>query len=70
MTKQQVPPVPEAAQSPTDEASAVLQAVIWVHDGPVCVAVVDLPRPHVASGVCRCEACGGAHRPDRAVSFF
>jgi len=46
------------------------QVVVWVHDGPVCVAIVDLPTAHVPSGLCRCAACGGAHDPDRAARFF
>ena len=32
---------------------------VWIYDGPVYVAIVDLPSPHVPSGVCRCGACHG-----------
>jgi hypothetical protein len=46
------------------------QALIWVHDGPVCVTIVDLPAAHVPRGVCQCPACGGAHDPDGAVRFL
>jgi hypothetical protein len=60
----------ESADSQPPTPPAPWQMVIWVYDGPVCVTVVDLPPPHVASGVCRCAACGGAHEPDPGARFF
>ena len=60
----------EPADSKSPAPRAHTQTVIWVHDGPVCVTVVDLPPPHAIGGVCRCAACGGVHEPDRAVRFF
>jgi hypothetical protein len=70
MTKGMLPPGQEAPEeTPLPEPAAPTTMVIWVHDGPVCVTVVDQPLPHVPSGVCRCAACL-AHDPDRAVRFF
>jgi hypothetical protein len=60
----------EPADSRLSAPPARAQTVIWIHDGPVCVTVVDQPPPHLTNGVCRCAACGGAHEPDRAVRFF
>jgi hypothetical protein len=63
---------PTAQDAPADEpppTGGAATMAIWVYDGPVCVAVVDLPPPHVSSGICRCEACL-AHDPDRAVRYF
>jgi hypothetical protein len=53
---------------PTIGGDAPTTTVIWIHDGPVCVTVVDPPAPHASSGICRCPACR-AHDPDVAVSF-
>jgi hypothetical protein len=69
-TKEMMPPVQDApGADPPAAAGAGTTQVIWVHDGPVCVSVVDLPAPHVSSGICRCPACL-AHDPDRAVRFL
>jgi hypothetical protein len=74
MTKGTLPTAPEEPDGtslPAMPATApVPQTVIWVHDGPVCVTVVDRPSPHAASGVCRCVACHEAYDPDRAVHFY
>jgi hypothetical protein len=32
--------------------------MVWVHDGPVCVEVIEATPVHDA-GVCRCPACHG-----------
>jgi hypothetical protein len=70
MTKEMMPPAQDApAGDPPPAAEPATTQVIWVHDGPVCVTVVDLPAPHASSGICRCPACL-AHHPDRAVRFF
>ena len=51
------------------ELATTLPVVIWVHDGPVCVTVVNLPAPHAPRGVCRCPVCR-AHDPEEAVRFL
>jgi hypothetical protein len=43
--------------------------VVWIHDGPVCVTVVDqiacaLPRH------CQCQACRTTQHADWAVHFL
>ena len=60
MTKGMLPSAQDApGQNPEPEpaSAAPMTMAIWVHDGPVCVTVVDLPSPHVSSGVCCCPAC-------------
>jgi hypothetical protein len=59
----------ETAGEMPSESAAPLPVVMWVHDGPVCVTVVDLPPPYAPRGVCRCPACC-AHDPDEAVRFL
>jgi hypothetical protein len=69
MTKGKLPPAQDAPdQDPAPGPAAPTTMVIWVHDGPVCVTIIDAPPPHVSSGICRCPACQ-AHDPDRAVRF-
>jgi hypothetical protein len=42
---------------------------VWVHQGPVCVAIIDaLPSPP-ASGICHCAACHGTLIADPAAWF-
>jgi hypothetical protein len=72
MTKGTLPPAQDAPDEKPPapaELGPPLTTVIWVHDGPVCVTVVDLPPPHASSGICRCAACH-ARDPDRAVCFY
>ena len=65
-------PTPE---SRTEDAPATAPApqtltVVWVYEGPVCVAIVDTPAvvmPH--DGVCHCPACHAAMRFDWADKF-
>ena len=59
-------PLGQAPDAAPEEPSTPV--VIWVHDGPVCVTIVDPPAPHTSSGICRCAACH-AHDPDRAVRY-
>ena len=68
MTKWMAPrdeDVPEAKPSTPVEPTPM---VIWIHDGPVCVTILDTP-PHVPCGACQCAACR-AHDPDRAVRYY
>jgi hypothetical protein len=60
-------PEPPAEGQPAPPGATPM--VIWVHDGPVCVTVVDPAPPHAPSGICRCAACR-AHDPDAAARFF
>jgi hypothetical protein len=63
------PPTQDAPADDPPAPAPPMPMVIWVHDGPVCVTIVDAPVPHVSSGVCRCAACHG-HDPDLAVRYF
>jgi hypothetical protein len=70
MKKGNLPPAQDTPdEDPQPDPAAPMTMVIWVHDGPVCVTVVDLPAPHASSGICRCAACH-AHDPDRAMRYF
>ena len=69
MTKWTPPHEPHAPDENPQPASVSTTTVIWVHDGPLCVTVVDLPPPHASSGLCRCPACL-AHDPDRAIRYL
>ena len=64
-------PIAEQALDESSPAPAPfpLPMVFWVHDGPVCVTVVDPPSRYASGGVCCCPACR-AHDPDQAVNFF
>jgi hypothetical protein len=65
---------PSAAEIGADQAKPAAQArtptAVWVHDGLVCVAVIDLPPPQEPGGVCRCPACHGALQADWAKVFL
>lgn len=69
VTPETPPPEPEAPAEGPEMPSTPMPMVVWVHDGPVCVTVVDSPAPHATSGICRCAACR-AHNPDLAVRWF
>jgi len=72
MTKGMVPPGPDEAQDDRESElpPARTPTVIWVHDGPVCVDVVDvLPHP-VAPANCQCQACVAARHADWAARFL
>lgn len=70
MTKGMPPPAPDAPEQDPGPGPAVpTTVVVWIHDGPVCVTVVDLPPPHVGGGACNCAACS-AHEPERAIRWF
>lgn len=72
MTKGMLPPEQDAPDSdppaPAPGPAMPMPMVIWVHDGPVCVSIVDT-EPHVPCGACQCAACR-AHDPDRAVRYY
>jgi len=57
------------ADGPPRSPVSEMTVAIWIHDGPVCVTVMDPPPSHAASGICRCPACL-AHDPDRALDFY
>jgi hypothetical protein len=56
-------PLPRASPGPAPMA-------VWVHDGLVCVTVVDVPVHESRSGVCRCAACHADEPADWATRFF
>jgi len=67
-------PTPEsrADGAPASAAAPAAQTltVVWVYEGPVCVAVVDSPVDVPHDGVCHCAACHGAMRADWDDHFF
>ena len=70
MTKGMMPPdddLPDEAVA-LPATAARMPVVIWIHDGPVCVTMLDTP-PHVPCGACQCAACR-AHDPDRALTWL
>ena len=70
MTKGMIPPAQDAPdEAPQPDGTVPTTMVVWVHDGPVCVTVVDHPAQHVSNSLCRCPACL-AHDPDRAVRYY
>ena len=44
--------------------------VLWIHDSPVCVEIIDTPPPVPRDGVCRCAACHAAEFADWAERFL
>jgi len=55
MTQRTPPPAQDA---PEEADSTPTPIALWMPDGQLCVAIVDLPPPHVPDGRCRCGACG------------
>jgi hypothetical protein len=43
--------------------------VEWVHEGPVCVTIIDEPR-QAHESACRCGGCVAARQPDCADDFL
>jgi hypothetical protein len=60
----------EAAPAPGAAPAAQTLTVVWVYEGPVCVAVVDSPVDAPHDGVCHCAACHGAMLADWDDHFF
>jgi hypothetical protein len=47
-----------------------MRTVIWVHDGPVCVTVIDdSPCPTPALH-CQCQACSAANHVEWAARYL
>jgi len=66
---QRMTPSPEsrAEDAPASAATPAPQTltVVWVYEGPVCVAIVDTPTATIThDGVCHCPACHAALRFD------
>jgi len=65
-------PVPDT-EGPDDAprpAGFRLPVAVWVHDGPICVTVIDEPYRELRDGVCRCAGCHAALLADRTVEFI
>jgi hypothetical protein len=56
--------------SPHAPHSCRFAEVVWVHDGPVCVTIVEEPRRDFHGNTCRCGACRTALPPDDAITFL
>jgi hypothetical protein len=44
--------------------------VVWVHDGAVCVTIVDQPRRDFHDNTCRCGGCQASRPADPAAYFL
>jgi hypothetical protein len=43
--------------------------VAWIHDGPVCVSIIDEPR-RAHESACRCGGCHASAQADLAAQFL
>ena len=68
-TRKKSDPEPSASSTPRPAAPRA-SIVIWIHDAPVCVEIVDAPTPAPRDGVCRCAACHAAELADWAERFL
>ena len=50
--------------------AAQMPLAVWVHDGLVCVTIVDLPRYAAHDGTCRCGGCHASLQADWAGHFY
>jgi hypothetical protein len=55
---------PEAPEQEPRPVAYPLPIVAWIHDGPVCVTIVDTPPVPPRHGICQCEACAHARFAD------
>jgi len=64
-------PAADSSAKPSPRPSAPRPStVVWIHDAPVCVEIVDSPPPYPRDGVCRCAACHAAEFADWADRFL
>jgi hypothetical protein len=59
-----------AANSEPRPAAPQTSTILWIHDAPVCVEIVESPQPKPRDGVCRCAACHAAELADWAERFL
>ena len=50
--------------------SGRMAEVVWVHDGAVCVTIVDEPRRGFHDNTCRCGGCQASRPADSAAYFL
>jgi hypothetical protein len=71
MTKRMELLAPESPEPEPEPQPATFHTpmVVWVHEGPVCVTIIDAPpsRPH--RGVCTCDACAHSRLDDLPAPF-
>jgi hypothetical protein len=58
------------ATAPATSTSSQTTTVVWVHDGPVCMTIIDPPAPSAHNGVCHCPACHGSMPDDWDGHFY
>jgi len=68
MTQEQLPPARDAPDESPPAPGTPMTTVMWIHDGPVCVTVVDTPL-RVPCNACQCAACR-THQPDLAALYY
>jgi hypothetical protein len=44
--------------------------VMWVHDRPVCVTIIQEPQREHYDGACRCGGCHASRYADWAADFL
>ena len=57
------------APRPASNTGSVAE-VVWVHEGPVCVRIVDEPRRGIHDHSCQCAGCQASRLPDPAEYFL
>ena len=69
MSQRQVRPADDACEEAANCAPCT-PVVIWVHDGPVCVTIIDEPVRPVRDNYCHCDACRAAQHGGWTVRYF
>jgi hypothetical protein len=70
MTQGMEPPVDEVRERQEQAVTPGLPTVIWVHDGPVCVDVLDVTPAPPPGLHCTCAACAATRHADWANRFL
>jgi hypothetical protein len=70
MAKRKEPAAENSATTLPRATTPGAATVLWIHDAPVCVEIVEAPPPVPRDGVCRCAACHAAEFADWAERFL
>ena len=58
------------APSPGSQSATRLADVVWVHEGPVCVTILDPPRQSFHEDACPCGSCQASRHAELAAPFL
>lgn len=70
MQKPARPLVCEEAHQETPATGWNSPVVLWLHDGPVCVRIIDTPWTDPPPTACRCGGCHAGLEADWAERFL